>query len=309
MRFGLGLPCIHPMGTPPWSDDQVVAGVEAVAKRADALGYDLVSCCDHSVIPIERGGEMGARWYDALATLSYVAGMTTRLRVLTSVLILPYRTPFDVAKAYGTLDTLSGGRLILGVGIGHLVREFEAMKANYRERAALTDEYIRILKALWSKDSAGFKGKFWSFDPVMISPRPAQQPHPPIWVGGNSKAAARRAALYGEGWHPFSITPAEYRENAEAAREVIAKTGRTAPLVMNAPVGPVAPAAVHKRALEGALTNAEETCAKIQEFVEAGATNIYVNFRYRELAPLLETMDWFAKEVMPKYPKSPKGPV
>ncbi len=304
MKFGLGLPCIHPMGTPPWTDDQVVAGVEAVAKKADALGYDLLSCCDHSVIPAERNPDMGHRWFDALATLSYVAGMTRRVRVLTSVLVLPYRSPFDVAKAYGTLDTLSGGRLILGVGIGHLVREFEALKANYAERAAVTDEYIQILKALWSKDAAGFTGKYWSFDPVMISPRPSQQPHPPIWVGGNSRAAAKRAALYGEGWHPFSITPEEYRDRIAAVNEVIARTRRTAPLVRNAPVGVIAPAAVHKSPLPGALATAEQTCAKIQEYLDAGATNIYANFRYRELSHLLESMDWFAKEVMPRYRES-----
>ncbi|MBM4406493.1 MAG: TIGR03619 family F420-dependent LLM class oxidoreductase [Chloroflexi bacterium] len=301
VRFGLGLPCIHPMGTPLWTDEQVVAGVEAVAKKADALGYDLVSCCDHAVIPAERNPDMGHRWFDALATLSYVAGMTSRVRVLTSVLILPYRSPFDVAKAYGTLDALSNGRLTLGVGIGHLVREFETLKANYTERAAVTDEYIQIIKALWSKDAAGYSGKYWTFEPMMISPRPVQQPHPPVWVGGNSTAAAARAARYGEGWHPFSITPGEYRDCTAVIRKVSAETKRQQPLTCNAPVGSIAPAAVHKSAIPGTLTSAEETCAKIQEYLDAGATNIYANFRYRELSHLLESMDWFAKEVMPKY--------
>ncbi len=329
MRFGTALPCITPIGTPKWSNSQVVDGIEAVAKRADDLGYDWVTCCDHPVIPAESASFMGTRWFDPIATLGYAAGITTRVKLLTSVIILPYRSPFDIAKSMGTIDSLSGGRVIFGVGVGHLQREFEALKANYAERGAVTDEYIQVIKALWSTDVASYHGKYWDFTDMMVAPRPAQQPHPPFWVGGNTKLAVRRSALLGEAWYPFSITPEEYRVKADYAREVAAKAGRKTPLEMVAPLAPVEPAAVAPptgpaaapayKAKPGekvpyyvkasgtpvaspSLTTADQVCESIRRYRDAGATAVNVHFRYRELSPLLEALEWFAREVVPQFP-------
>ncbi|MEE9286185.1 MAG: TIGR03619 family F420-dependent LLM class oxidoreductase [Dehalococcoidia bacterium] len=328
MRFGTALPCVHPIGTPPWPDDQVAAGIEAVARQADALGYEWVTCCDHAVVPRESARHMGTRWFDATATLGFVAGMTSRVKLLSSVFVLPYRTPFDLAKSMGTLDSLSNGRVILGVGVGHLEREFRTLRANYEERGAVTDETIQAIKALWSSDSATFHGAHVRFDSMMVAPRPAARPHPPVWVGGNSQRAVRRAVRYAEGWHPFQVSPAECRERVAYAQRLAPEMGRGDPLDVIAPVGPVEPAAVappqgaqtppafeaqgsqrdpyYVKATTAplaaaSLTTNDEVCQRVQQFVDAGATAINVGFRYQELGPLLESMDWFAREVMPRF--------
>ncbi len=112
-------PCVSPMGTPPWPDAEVVTSVEAVARKAGDLGYEWVTCCDHAVVPQQSAEVMGTRWFDPVATLGFVAGMTSRVKLLSSVFVLPYRSPFDLAKSMGSLDSLSNGRVILGVGVGH----------------------------------------------------------------------------------------------------------------------------------------------------------------------------------------------
>ncbi len=328
VRFGTALPAIHPIGTPAWTDAKVVDGIEAVARKADALGYEWLACCDHAVIPQESAPFMGTRWFDPIATLGYVAGMTKRVKLLSSVIILPYRTPFDIAKSMGTLDSLSGGRLIFGVGVGHLEREFETLRANYAERGAVTDEYIQIVKALWSEDSATFHGKYWSFEGMMTAPRPVQRPHPPVWVGGNSKMAVRRAVRFAEGWHPFQVSVSDIRHLTAYAGELAGQIGRTAPLDVSVPLGPVEPAAVTKPARPGmaaaydrkagerdpyyvkattapvaaqSLTTKDQVCERVRLLLDAGATSINAGFRYQEPAPLLESMDWFAREVMPEF--------
>ncbi|MBI3744622.1 MAG: TIGR03619 family F420-dependent LLM class oxidoreductase, partial [Chloroflexi bacterium] len=239
IKFGTSLPCIHPIATPKWGVEAVVDCVEAVAKKADALGYEWVTCCDHAVIPEETASHMGTRWFDPIATLGFAGGMTKRVKLLTSVIVVPYRSPFNIAKSLGTLDSLTNGRVIFGAGVGHLEREFRTLGANYEERGAVTDEYIEIIKALWSEDSATYHGKYWDFDGMMIAPRPVQRPHPPVWVGGNGKLAVRRAVLHGQGWHPFMVTLAEYRDNVKYAKELAAKVGRKEPLEFVAGVGPI----------------------------------------------------------------------
>ena len=324
VKFGMSLPCVMPVATPPWPDDKVVDGIEAVAKKADQLGFEYVACCDHPVIPKEAAKPMGTRWFDPIATLGFAAGITTRVKLLTSVVVLPYRTPFDIAKSMATLDSLSGGRLIFGVGVGHLQREFEALGANFAERGAVTDEYIEIIKALWTNDAATYHGKYWDFEGMMVSPRPVAEPHPPVWVGGNAKAAVRRAILHAEGWHPMQMAPEEYKGMIAYARKVMKESGRTKPMEFNSRIDGIDPGAVsgakpvsgpstmsgkeapyYARAASGprtapSITTAEALIARIHEYRDAGATMVNIGFRYTELAPLLESMDWLAQEVMPK---------
>ena len=290
MKFGLSLPCVQPIGSPPWTDEAVVDGIEAVALKADALGYDHVTCCDHAVVPKSYAPTMGVRWFDALSTLSFVGGITSRVRLLTSVMVLPYRSPHDVAKAFGTLDALTDGRVILGVGVGHLKPEFRTLQANYEERGAVTDEYMEIVRALWSRDAATYHGKFWSFDELMIAPTPAKGP-PPMWVGGNGRLAAERAGRLGDGWHPYNVTPEAFETGVDQAKEAAVRAGREpSALAFNAPVGSVDSSAP-----------AEEACRRIEQWRDAGATSAYVGMRHEELSHVLEAMDWLAAEVMPEF--------
>ncbi|MEE9286186.1 MAG: LLM class F420-dependent oxidoreductase, partial [Dehalococcoidia bacterium] len=225
MKFGIGLPGANPMSASRWDHEAITRGIVEVSKKADALGFDFVSAQDHPVIPEASRSMIGPRWYDAFATLAFVAGMTRRVRLLTSVVVLPYRNPFTVAKTIATLDVLSRGRVIFGVGVGHLRAEFEALGVPYEERGARTSEYIEIIRRLWTEEAVTYEGRFYQCQDVTLDPKPAQRPLP-IWVGGNSKAAARRAGTLAEGWTPFQVTPEELRELGGYSRGLAGESGR-----------------------------------------------------------------------------------
>ena len=144
-----------------------------------------------------------------MTTITFLAGATKRIQVYNSVLVLPYRDPVILAKQMATLDFLSGGRSILGIGIGHLEKEFEVLKVPRAERGPMSDEYLEAIKILWTEERPEFHGKYVEFDDIVFEPRPVAKPHPPIWIGGNTKPAMRRAAKYGDGWVPWQITPAQ----------------------------------------------------------------------------------------------------
>ena len=328
MKFGIGLPGANPMAANKWDREQITRGMVDVAKRADELGYYFVSAQDHPVIPAASRHMIGPRWYDAFATLSYVAGMTKRVKLLSSVVVLPYRDPFTVAKTMATLDVVSRGRVIFGVGVGHLKAEFDALKVPYEQRGAISDEQIQIIKLLWTGEPVTFKGKFYSCENVVLDPKPKQQPLP-IWPGGNTKLAAKRAGLYGEGWNPFQLTIDEIKPLSEYARGLAKQRGYTRPFDVVMPVGPVLrnEDAAPKRSAEeverrvkaiagdseyyrkiaarnlsnASLTSAEDIRSQVNRAKAAGATVCNVGFRYRELSHYLEAMDWFAKEIMPNY--------
>jgi probable F420-dependent oxidoreductase len=144
---------------------------------------------------------LGPYWMDALSVMAFVTGSTRRVRVSTSVLIVPYHHPLAFAKALSTIDVLSGGRLDVSVGVGHAVREFEVLGVPFGERGAITDETLDAMAELWSADEPSFHGRYFQIEGLAFEPKPVQQPRPPIYVGGNSKPALRRAARY-DGWEP-----------------------------------------------------------------------------------------------------------
>ena len=194
--------------------------ISAMARRAEELDFDLVMAPDHivvpknidSIYPYTEGGEfpggVTGEAIDQLTTLSFMAGQTSRIRLGTSVMIVPHRNPLLTAKMLSTFDMLSKGRLVLGVGAGWMREEFEAIGLPpFEERGDVTDEYIRVFKELWTSEAPSFNGKYASFSNITFLPKPVQKPHPPIWIGGESPRALRRAAELGNGWSPIGSNP------------------------------------------------------------------------------------------------------
>jgi len=205
----------HPMYRHPCNPELVRgAGITAVAAAAEAAGLHGFGFTDHPA-PTQRWLEAGG--HDALdpfVAMGFAAAGTTTLRLIPNVVVLPYRNPFVVAKSGATLDVLSEGRFTLAVGVGYLKGEFAALGVDFEERAALFDESLDVIRAVWSGDDVSFEGKHFSASGVTAHPRPVSEPHPPIWIGGNSGAARRRVADKGDGWCPFAAPPAL----AQAAR-------------------------------------------------------------------------------------------
>src|SRR4029450_6148802 len=200
-----------------------------IAIRAEEFGCDSVWASDHIFnvsYVFERIGDKP--YYDPLTILSYVAAVTTRIRLGTSVLVLPYHHPMRLAKAAATLDVLSGGRVILGVGVGVAEQEFDALGSSYAERGAITDEAIAIMQALWTQAVPSHHGRVYRFSGMPFAPKPVQKPHIPIVIGGVSLAAIRRAARVGNGWHPLAMPPEVLRERMRYLAEQAQATGRAA---------------------------------------------------------------------------------
>jgi len=288
--FGTSLPGVQqiPARTRPWESEIAGADLLEAARAAERAGFTYVSCSDHVAVPSSRASAMGATWYDAGSTLAFVAGATTRIRLLSHILVLPYRHPLLVAKQYGTLDHLSGGRLILGVGSGHLKPEFKVLGADYARRGIVTDEYIAAIVAAWTHDVARFEGETVAFRDVIVSPGPAQRPRPPIWVGGNSRAAVRRAARHADGWVPWELTPEACAGAVAYARRLREAAGRSDAFEVVAPLG-AAPDA-----------GAEEVVAAAARWRAAGATAFHVGLGAYSLAELLARLEWFGREVIPR---------
>jgi len=212
MRYGFTLPGRGPLATPD--------NLAAIARRGEELGYHFVLFGDHIVVPrhiaspypyTETGefpGSASGEAMEQLTVLAFLAGQTRTIRLVTSVIIVPHRNPLVAAKVLATLDVLSKGRLVVGVGVGWMREEFEALGLPpFDERGAVTDEYIRAFKELWTSDNPSFEGKYCRFSNISFLPKPLQKPHPPIWVGGESRRALRRTAQLGNAWYPIGSNP------------------------------------------------------------------------------------------------------
>ncbi len=203
MKFGVAVP----------NYGKYAAKTEIVkmAQIAEELGFDSIWVSDHVIIPETHKG-FGYVFYDPFITLSYIAAQTRKIKLGTSVIVLPYRNPVVLAKMISTLDNLSEGRIILGVGTGWIKDEFDALGIAYEKRGEVTDEIQKVLKILWTEDNPSFKGKHYNFSNIKFLPKPVQKPHPVFWVGGGTKKAIERSVKYGEGWHPVGLTPEELGE-------------------------------------------------------------------------------------------------
>jgi probable F420-dependent oxidoreductase len=313
MEFGCVFPNRGPMATP--------ANLGRVAERAEALGYDTVWFSDHIVIPTEvksfypydPSGKMpfnpSEPYWEPLTVIGYVAGRTSRLRLGTSVLILPYRNPIVTAKMLATLDVLSNGRITLGAGVGWMEEEFKAIGLDtYARRGAYSDECIRIFRELWTKDNPSFQGEFHQFSNIRCEPRPVQPGGLPIWIGGHTPQAIRRVARLGDGWQPLvqrppaDLPPAEMQEKIAQLRAFAQQAGRDPrriTLAMGSSIQFTDGAATGPRSLfTGTPAQIVDTLRRYQEL---GIQNFRCDFPSLSIDGLLQAMERFATEVRPQF--------
>ncbi|MCB2047249.1 MAG: TIGR03619 family F420-dependent LLM class oxidoreductase [Novosphingobium sp.] len=277
-----------------------------VAQAAEAAGFDACNLTDHPFPDATWLANAGHNAFDPMAALCFVAGFTTRIMLHTNIVVLPYRNPFLTAKEVTTLDVLSKGRAIMGIGVGYQATEFEALGVNFAQRGKLMDEAIDAMKAAWTGDVVQFEGLNFNATNNRQFPAPLQKPHPPIWCGGNGKIAMRRAAVRCDGWTPFFLPPgpvgarhpdaistvADLKERVAeigAMREEAGRTGRF-------DIAPSSPVPVNARTREVAdrfLTNAAE-------LADAGATWVGLGLPGVETSEMIENLTWFGEEVLPQ---------
>ena len=194
-----------------WEKDASIEDLTQIAETADRLGYHHLTCSEHIALPAAAQERRGTRYWDPLATLGYLAARTQRIRLATNVLVLGYHHPLEISKRYGTLDKVSNGRLILGVGVGSLKEEFDLLGAPFDDRGPRGDDALRALRASLSVPEPVYHGEFYSFCGVVVDPC-AVQDHVPIWIGGRTLRSLRRAATLADGWAPFNVTLQQTRE-------------------------------------------------------------------------------------------------
>jgi probable F420-dependent oxidoreductase len=306
MRYGFYLPTRGSTASPE--------ALETLVTRGEALGFSSVVIADHVVFPVAitsrypytvSGAFPGqGDALEQLPLMAFVAAKSRTLRLISSVMILPYRNPVVTAKMLATIDVLSRGRVTVGVGVGWLRVEFEALGAPpFERRGAVSDEYLRIFKTLWTQDPASYRGEFYRFESIRCLPHPVQKPHPPIWVGGHSKAALRRVARLGDGWHPVGANPAvplrppELRGLLDELFRLTEAEGRdpsTLTISYKAPVYDPAPGAasgVERRPFSGGQQAITDDVAA---FAGLGVSELIFDFRSESLTESLERMERFA---------------
>jgi len=301
LAFGMQLPvqAQSSLFARPWEADAGASEMVQVAQACESAGFLYVAVCDHVAIPRRLAAAMSTSWWDTIATLSYLAASTERIGLLSHVYVLPYRHPLVAAKAFATLDALSGGRAIAGVGAGHVEGEFEALEVDHGQRGRLLDEAIDALRAALADEFPDHRGERWSFSGLGQRPRPVQAPLP-VWVGGSSPAAMRRAAAKGDGWLPqgppeggmaAGVTAVlEQRASGPRAEERFVVGALSGPLHVGDPSWDVG------RTFAGPP---EKLAAHLRTYREMGVHQVQVGFASRSADELCEQVAAFAAEVVP----------
>ncbi|KRT66588.1 MAG: luciferase-like protein, partial [Candidatus Rokubacteria bacterium CSP1-6] len=246
-------------------------------------------------------------WLEPLTAVTYLATITERINVGTSVLVIPYRNPIFTAKALATADYLSGGRVILGAGVGWWREEFAALGVPFEDRAPRTVEYLKIMKEIWTKPRVAFEGRFARIaEAGGVRPHPARQPHIPIWIGGHSEAALRRVVEVGDGWHPLglrppvSLYPPEMAARVRRLRDVAAAAGRdpaTITISFKAPLKFQEAVAAGRAPLSG---SPREIVEDLQAYVAAGVQHFVLDFSVPTLPEMRDVLERFAVDVRPQ---------
>jgi probable F420-dependent oxidoreductase len=285
----------------PWEADAGVEELVAVARKADETGFLYVGVCDHIGIPAgPEADHMSTTWYDCVATLGMLSGLTANVRLLSNVYIPAYRHPLATAKAFMTLDNLSGGRVVLGVGVGHLRGEFDVLGIPFEERGARTDEALDGIRAAFDDEYPQFTGARFSSGSLGLSPRPVQE-RIPIWIGGKARAALCRVALRGDGWIPQATPREQMADDIAYIHQVREQAGIqdaldvgyiTEPVYVGTPAWDLA----DDRTITG---KPDHIAARMREMRDLGVNHLQIRFRNRSLTELLDQMDAWHTDVAP----------
>jgi probable F420-dependent oxidoreductase len=287
VKVGIVTPVLTmlPRAHATWEETATFADVVEIVREADRLGYHHVTCSEHVAIPEAVAEVRGGRYFDPLATFGYLAARTDSIRLATHVLVLAYHHPLEIAKRYGTLDQVSDGRLVLGVGVGSLAEEFALLDAPFDDRGPRADDAMRALRAALSQRLPAYHGEFYDFEGFVVDPC-ALQARVPLWVGGRTARSLRRAVELGDGWAPFGLTNSDIDAMLRRARETAAWSARAEPLEI---------VLQSERPLD-ALGDADGVAESVRRMTEIGATAINVRFvhhspaHYREQLAALMAM-------------------
>ena len=293
MEFGVCLP--------QYGRDVSLDGLRAVSEDAESLGFHSVWVSDHVVTPAHLQASMGPVFFDAFVVLSLACALTSRVKLGTTVMVTPYRNPLVAAKMIASLDVLSAGRVILGIGSGGAPDEFAALGVPESHRGRITDEYLAAMVELWTKDPSSFDGRFVNFEDVRFGPKPVQQPHPPLWVGGRSDAALRRAARVGQAWHPTSMPLEVLKDRMGRLAEFSVEAGRYEPPQTTIHQGVAFEehrgGSPERRIGRGSSGQVAEDMSR---YAELGVPTVVCNFRTGDTDGLRRAMETFAVEVTPQ---------
>ncbi len=279
MKLAVGTPVVTvlPGAHARWEESGTIEDVARIAETADRLGYHHLTCSEHIGVPATEAVRRGSRYWDPLATFGYVAARTERIKLATNVLVLGYHHPLEIAKRYGTLDLVSGGRLILGVGVGTLKEEFDLLEAPFDDRGGRADDALRALRASLSRREPSYAGEYYTYGGLVVDPCAVQE-RVPIWVGGRTLRSLRRAARLAEGWCPFGISPAQAREWLERVE---------LPSTFDVVLGPAAPF--------DPIENPAATADALGELANAGATIASARFVHHSVEHYLEQLEALAE--------------
>jgi probable F420-dependent oxidoreductase len=275
----------------PWEENGSIEDLAAIVRAAERFGFHHVTCSEHVMIPTDIAEMRGGRYWDPLATFGYLSAVTTTIRLTTNVLVLGYHHPLEIAKRYGTLDQISAGRLILGLGVGSLEQEFELLHVPFEDRGARADEALRALRSSFGKLRPEFEGTYYRYADVVVDP-PGIQDRVPIWIGGRTARSLRRAVEVGDGWMPFGLSADQLAALIAKAKATTAWSAREKPLELvlannSHPADPLSDPAGARQISEGLL--------------EAGATMLQLRLVSRSVAHYIEQLEAMAA-ILSDYP-------
>jgi probable F420-dependent oxidoreductase len=267
VKLGIVTPVVTrlPSAHAKWEADAGIAEVERIVVEAERLGYEFCTCSEHVAVPVDVAAERGGTYWDPLAVFGYLAARTTTIQLATFVLVLAYHHPLAIVKRYGTLDVVSGGRVVLGVGVGSLQEEFELLDAPFDDRGQRGDDAIRAIRSSWGRTEPSYAGSSYAFDALMVEPAGART-DVPIWIGGQSARSLRRAVELGDAWSPFALNREDIATLLDRARATEPWEARTTPLdVILQPVPPFDPGG-----------EPDKTRARVERLRDAGATGMAI---------------------------------
>lgn len=284
----------------PWEREAGPDEIAEIARAADRSGFLYVAVCDHTAIPRRLAQAMGVTWYDTVATLGWLSAVTTHVRLLSHVYVAGLRNPLRTAKEFATIDVLSAGRVILGVGAGHVAEEFDALGADFEGRGALLDEAIDGIALALTEDFPILDGPRWPARELAIGPRPVQRPRPPIWVGGSSNPALRRAAERGDGWLPQTVRRSDLVERISKLESWRQDARPGEPIEIGALIPPVRISDTPVELPRGAIAGTSEQVAEsINELGALGVSHVQLRFVSRNARELSEQIEQFGSDVGP----------